>query len=71
MSRADDLAVMVETATVIKPGDRVLVTVSHSLSNADASGMTEQLMKAFPGVDFAVLTGVSGIAVDRQDETEE
>lgn len=48
---------------VLRPGDKVLVTLSDDPDPEDAQTFLVQLRKDFPGVDFTFLSGVSSIAV--------
>lgn len=49
---------------VLRPGDRVLVALAEDPSEAEAKAMANELRRAFPGVDFTVLGGVAGLAVE-------
>jgi protein involved in polysaccharide export with SLBB domain len=48
---------------LLRPGDRVLVTVAEDMEPVEAQDMAATLRDAFPGVDFTVLAGVASIAV--------
>ena len=48
---------------VLRPGDRVLVTLTEEIVQADVDEMAYALRQAFPGVDFTILTGVASILV--------
>lgn len=48
---------------VLRPGDRCLVTLTEDPGLEDVRTILTQLRKAFPGVDFTILAGISGIAV--------
>jgi hypothetical protein len=43
-------------------GDRVLVTTHHNLPPEEARSMKAALTDRFPGVEFTILGGVSGLA---------
>lgn len=60
----DELARMVRTATVIKPGDHVLLT-SVTPYHQDFEGMHKALTDRFPGVEFTFVADVTDIAVMR------
>lgn len=67
--RIDELARQVRTATVIKPGDHVLLTTIEPFGQ-DLAKMRDALLERFPGVEFTFVAGVTDIAIDRQDEAE-
>lgn len=48
---------------VVRPGDRVLVTLTEDPEPEITQQIALSLRQAFPGVEFTVLTGVSSIAV--------
>ncbi len=48
---------------VLRPGDKVLVTLADDPSPEDAHTVMTSLRKSFPGVDFTFLSGVSGLAI--------
>src|SRR5262245_48273686 len=48
---------------VLRSGDKVLVTLAEEPDPEAAAHVLEGLRKHFPGVDFMVATGISGIAV--------
>ena len=63
-----DLA-QIKTATVIRPGDHVLLTATDpGLSAEDLDGMVAALTDRFPGVEFTIAMGVSDIAVRPRNE---
>lgn len=51
------------TFVVLRPGDRVLVTLMVDPDQDEASMWAAQLSQSFPGVDFVVMGGVAGLAV--------
>lgn len=58
-----------DTATAFKPGDKVLVTmVSDDMTRENADALTTALGQRFPGVDFTIMAGVSGIAVQEKTD---
>lgn len=65
----DEIARRVRTATVIKPGDHVLLTTIEPFGQ-DLAKMRDALLERFPGVEFTFVAGVTDIAIDRQDEAE-
>lgn len=48
---------------VLRPGDTVLVTLTGDPEPEEIKTATEQLRTSFPGVEFVVMSGVAGIAV--------
>ncbi|MCP3017290.1 hypothetical protein NGM33_28565 [Nocardiopsis dassonvillei] len=54
---------MTPAMIVLRPGDRVLVTLTDEPEPEDTTNITRDLKTAFPGVEFVLMTGVSGIAV--------
>lgn len=48
---------------VLRPGDRVLVCLAGEVEQAASNEIAYALRTAFPGTDFTVLTGVSGVVV--------
>lgn len=48
---------------VLRPGDKVLITLEGEPPAADVQEITLTLREAFPGVEFVVLDGVQGICV--------
>jgi hypothetical protein len=53
---------MVRTATVIRPGDHVLLTTVEPF-HQDFEGMQEALRARFPGVEFTIVAGITDLAV--------
>ena len=60
---ADLLARTDPPMVLLRPGDRVLVAFTDEPGATVTEHITSGLRRAFPGVDFTVLTGVSGMAV--------
>lgn len=48
---------------VLRPGDRVLVTLAEDPEAEVTNDLARSLRSAFPGVDFTILTGVTSILV--------
>jgi hypothetical protein len=48
---------------VLRPGDKVLVTLTDEPQPDDLKQASADLKAAFPGVEFVLMTGVAGIAV--------
>lgn len=48
---------------VLRPGDRVLVTLNDEPEDDNRIAMLAGLRDSFPGVEFVIMTGVSGILV--------
>lgn len=51
---------------VLRPGDNVLVTLADDNPD-ECSTVLAALRSSFPGVDFTLLSGVTGIAVAAPD----
>lgn len=51
------------TMILLRPGDRVMVVLVEDPPEEEALGYAEALQDAFPGVEFVVVGGVTGIAV--------
>lgn len=54
---------MTPAMIVLRPGDRVLVTLADEPEPDDLKQASADLKTAFPGVEFVLMAGVSGIAV--------
>lgn len=64
--QAGDLAARLQTSppmVVLRPGDRVLVTLTEDPGAEECQHVAAELRKAFPGVDVTVLAGVASICV--------
>lgn len=48
---------------VLRPGDKVLVTLVEDPEPEQVKQVTNHLRENFPGVEFVVMSGVAGIAV--------
>ena len=48
---------------VLRPGDKVLVTLADDPDQQIVLTVTQDLRRSFPGVEFTILTGVSGLAI--------
>lgn len=48
---------------VLRPGDRVLVTMAEDVDGETTQKIATGLKEAFPEVDFTVVTGVASILV--------
>jgi hypothetical protein len=59
----------IQTATVIRPGDRVLVAVGSGMDLSQSVRMGNQLKAQFPDVTFVVVEAALAVypAVDRED----
>lgn len=58
--------------TVVCPGDRLLIAAPGLLESEDLERFTKDLAQRIPGVNFTVLGGVEGFAVQRPgDQGEE
>lgn len=62
-----DTPVVVE-GLVIRPGDKVLIAVPKEITLDQAQGLADDLREKFPGVDFGVLVGATGMAVQRAQD---
>lgn len=49
---------------VLRPGDRVLVTLADDLPEDDLKAILADLRRSFRGCDFTILTGVTAVAVE-------
>lgn len=57
------IAAPVASATVIKPGDSVLLVLDGVVYEREAQGMRETLEARFPGTSFTIASGVSEVVV--------
>lgn len=48
---------------VLRPGDNVLIALAEDLDQAEAQDMASKLRDSFPGIEFTVITGISGLLV--------
>lgn len=48
---------------VLRPGDRVLLAMTHDPDPEEAQAWMQALSQDFPGIKFTVVGGVAGIAV--------
>lgn len=48
---------------VLRPGDRVLVTLTEDLDPEETQDIAGKLRESFPGVEFTIMTGVASILV--------
>lgn len=48
---------------MLRPGDHVLVSLTEDLDQEEVQDFVGKLRESFPGVEFTVVTGVSGILV--------
>lgn len=54
----------------IEPGDRVLLTVAEDTAKYEESQrLLDEIRDRFPGVEFTLVGGVSGVAVERERGT--
>lgn len=60
-------AAMSPPMVVLRPGDRVLVFLAGEVDQATSNEIAYSLRMAFPGTDFTVMTGVSGVIVSNGD----
>lgn len=60
-----DLHLVEAEVLTFRPGDRVLLVVKQAISMQAADRMYEALRKRLPGVEFAIVSGVDQIAVER------
>lgn len=51
------------TMILLRPGDRVMVVLTQDPGEDEALGYSESLHESFPGVEFIIVGGVTGIAV--------
>lgn len=62
------IAAPVVSATVLKPGDRVLLVLDGVVYEREAQGMRETLEARFPGTTFTIASGVSEVVVQPADD---
>lgn len=48
---------------VLRPGDKVLVTLTEDPGEAECRQILTELRRSFRGCEFTILSGVTGIAV--------
>lgn len=61
--------VVLAEALVIRPGDRVLVTLRASdITDEEGDEVREKLRDRFPGADFTLMSGVESLAALRGDQ---
>jgi len=53
----------VSSATVLKPGDKVLVTLGRPANRAEVDMLSAHLRERFPEVDFAIISGAESVTV--------
>lgn len=53
-------------AAVIFPGDKVLLTMPDDITSREAADIKDALRAQFPDVEFVLIGGVSGMAVQRR-----
>lgn len=51
------------TMILLRPGDRVMVVLTQDPGEDEALSYSEALHESFPGVEFVIVGGVTGIAV--------
>lgn len=54
----------IQSATILKPGDRVLIDCGRGARLSDIDALSRKLKEWFPDVQFAVLGGVQVVAVE-------
>jgi hypothetical protein len=53
----------ISSATILKPGDKVLVTLRDWPNPDDIAEYRKRLTERFPGVEFTVASGIDQVAV--------
>lgn len=53
---------------VLRPGDRVLLAMTHDPEPDEAQAWMQALAQDFPGIKFTICGGVAGIAVQSGKE---
>lgn len=48
---------------VLRPGDKVLVTLAEDASEEECTRIATHLKRSFRGCDFVVLAGIAGICI--------
>lgn len=51
------------TMILLRPGDRVMVVLNEDPGQDEALTYSEALHESFPGVEFVIVGGVTGVAV--------
>lgn len=54
---------------VLRPGDKVLVTLAEDASVEDCQTLGADLKRSFRGVEFTILTGVTAVAIEAGADT--
>lgn len=54
---------------VLRPGDRVLLAMTHDPEEPEAQAWMQALSQDFPGIKFTIVGGVAGIAVHSGKES--
>lgn len=57
------------TMILLRPGDRVMVLLNEDPGEDEAIEYAEQLHDCFPGVQFVIVGGVTGVAVQPAEPT--
>ncbi|WP_345562726.1 hypothetical protein [Nonomuraea rosea] len=55
-------------ATVVRPGQTLVLCTPHQMSTAEADQMKARLREKLPGVELVLLTGVTQALVYEPDE---
>jgi len=53
----------VRSATILKPGDRVLIEMIEHATPEQVHNLADQIKERFPDVDFAFVSGVNSVYV--------
>jgi hypothetical protein len=48
---------------LLRPGDRVMILLNEDPGEDEALGYSEALHESFPGVEFVIVGGVTGVAM--------
>lgn len=59
------------TTTVLRPGDKVLVTFAENVNLDTVQHITTQLRERFPDVEFTSLSGVESVVVQPAEEEDQ
>lgn len=61
MTAAEHELHVVQSALVIRPGDRVLLTVGPGYTDKEIRALQQRCAEVYPGVQFNVAAGVTGL----------
>ena len=53
----------IQSATILRPGDQVLIVVHHVVTQRQAHNLSNRLGEMFPDINFAFVSGVEDVLV--------